>query len=164
VSCIVRSRLWQKGCPMCVAARPRTREALQGRLEMSSSCKTEKVVSTLCCNCHRHLATPDNFCRWCGFQQTELLPASARNFEGKTSETTVLGRNEQVVSRSISKLPMERLTQSVALTTGSLRLNRWGALVIAVLIAIPMWLLIILLSPFDAYLSARNAWVQMDIR
>jgi len=76
----------------------------------------------------------------------------------------VLGRNEQVVSRSISKLPMERLTQSVALTTGSLRLNRWGALVIAVLIAIPMWLLIILLSPFDAYLSARNAWVQMDIR
>ena len=129
---------------------------------MSASCKTEKVAGTLCCNCNRHLSVPDNVCRWCGFQQTELLPAFAR--EARSSETTVLGRNDEVVSRSISKLPMEKLTQSVALTTGSLRLNRWGALVIAVLIAIPMWLLIILLSPFDAYLSAKNAWVQMDIR
>ena len=39
-----------------------------------------------------------------------------------------------------------------------------AALVIAVLVAIPMWLLIILLSPFDAFISARAAWSQMNIR
>jgi hypothetical protein len=131
---------------------------------MSASCKTERIAGTLCCSCNRQLAVADNFCRWCGSQQTELLPASVRNPEFRTTQTTVLGRSEEVVSRSISKLPMEKLTQSVAITTGPLRLNRCGALVIAVLIAIPMWLLLILLSPFDAYLSARNAWAQMDIR
>jgi hypothetical protein len=47
--------------------------------------------------------------------------------------------------------------------TGPLRLNRFGVLMIAVLIAIPMWLLIILLSPLDAYAAAKAASSQMSM-
>jgi hypothetical protein len=66
--------------------------------------------------------------------------------------------------RSLSSLPLEALTQAVTIKTGSLCMNRVVALAVAVLVAIPMWLLIILLSPFDAYLSAKTAWSRMDIR
>ena len=125
------------------------------------SSKTEKVAGR-CRNCDRHSPAPDNFCRWCGFNRSEGLPSAPQIVEWQNSRTTVLNYSEG--ARSVSQLPLDTLTQSVAATTGSLRLNRYGALVIAVLIAIPMWLLIVLLSPFDAYLSAKGAWSQMNVR
>lgn len=126
---------------------------------MTSSSQTEKVAGR-CRNCHRHSAAPDNFCRWCGINRTE---ASVSGPIWQTNNTTVLPPVEEA-PQSVTRLPLDTLTQSVATKTGSLRLNRWGALVIAVLVAIPMWLLIVLLSPFDAYVSAKAAWNQMNVR
>jgi hypothetical protein len=126
---------------------------------MVFSSQTERIAGR-CRNCKRHSPAPDNFCRWCGFQQSEGPLAAAE--EGLANTTTVLEHTEELPR--FSGKPLHALTKSVAVKTGSLRLNRCGALVIAVLIAIPMWLLIILLSPFDAYVSAKTAWSQMDIR
>jgi hypothetical protein len=128
---------------------------------MTSSSQTETVVSNRCRNCNRYSVAPHNFCRWCGFQSESNL-AAAESAELHPNSTTVLGRREEV-SGSLSRLPLNALTQSLLVKTGSLRLNRCSALLLAVLIAIPMWLLIILLSPFDAYVSAKTAWSQMDI-
>jgi hypothetical protein len=128
---------------------------------MTSCCQAKEIVSSRCRNCNRESAA-ENFCRWCGVYQGEgtyTLPVSA---ERETNRTTVLGRPE--MPRSISGTPLNALTQKIAVKTGSIRMNRCTALVIAVLVAIPMWLLIVLLSPFDAYVSAKAAFSQMDIR
>lgn len=124
--------------------------------------QTELVGGERCRTCNRESAARDNFCRWCGAQQGDD-PVAAAGAEWLAQKTTVLTQNEGT-PRSLSSLPLNALTQAVAMKTGSLRLNRVAALAVAVLVAIPMWLLIILLSPFDAYLSARTAWSQMDIR
>ena len=142
---------------------------------MMSSSQTEKVAGR-CPNCDRHAAAPDNFCRWCGTHRREAALSTTdpvwqtgsttvlgQNVEMRSSKTTGLGRAEEP-SQSLSRLSLETLSQSVAMKTGSLRLNRYGALLVAMLIAIPMWLLIVLLSPFDAYLSAKAAWSQMNVR
>jgi len=155
--------VWLTDCPMCGAAgwRQRNGRLLRGR-KMTSSSQTEEIASNRCHNCNRHSAAPENFCRWCGFHQREG-PVAAGSADWRKHTTTILAHNEEV-PRSLSSLPLNTLAQSVAVKTGSLRLNRYAALVIAVLIAIPMWLLIILLSPFDAYVSAKAAWSQMEIR
>ena len=124
--------------------------------------QTELVGGERCRTCNRESTARDNFCRWCGAQQSDdQLAGAGAGWLGQ--KTTILTQNEGT-PRSLSSMPLDSLTQAVTVKTGSLRLNRVVALAIAVLVAIPMWLLIILLSPFDAYLSARNAWVQMDIR
>lgn len=128
---------------------------------MTSLSQTERVAGR-CENCYRHSAAPDNFCRWCGFLQSGARLADPAPV-WQSSQTTVLAYHEDA-HQSLSRLPLDTLSQSVAVKTGALKLNRYGALGIAVLIAIPMWLLIVLLSPFDAYLSAKAAWSQMNIR
>jgi hypothetical protein len=130
---------------------------------MISSCETEKVVIKQCHTCQRRLSVPDTFCRWCGVHQGECPVAQASAEDWRRRKTKVL-RNEEEIAQSLSSLPLNTLAQNVAVKTGSLRLNRFGVLVIGVLIAIPMWLLIILLSPFDAYTSAKAASIHMSIR
>jgi len=164
-ACVILMESWQTDCLVCGAARmaaPETTEFEKGR-KMTSSNQTEKVASNRCSNCNRYSFEPDKFCRWCGFQQNQGPSAAAERADWLTNRTTVLGHHEEA-PRSLSGRPLDALTQSVAVKTGSLRLNRCGALVIAALIAIPMWLLIILLSPFDAYVSVKAAWSQMNIR
>lgn len=129
---------------------------------MTSWCQIERIGSKRCHNCNRESASPDNFCRWCGFHQSEGSLVAPKSAQWQTSRTTVL-EHEEEIPRSVSRQPLDALTQSAGEKTGSLRLNRYGALVIAVLVAIPMWLLIILLSPFDAYLAARAKSIVEEI-
>ena len=129
---------------------------------MTSMNKTE-TVALRCRNCFRVEMAPDRFCRWCGFPRREAslaLEISSVRLRG----TTMILEHEENTFESISRLPLNTLAQSVAEKTGSLRLSRCGALLIAVLTAIPMWLLIILLSPFDAYVRAKATWDQIVIR
>ncbi len=120
----------------------------------------ENIAGNQCRNCNRYAAAAENFCRWCGAQQTETATTGG---VGWRHQTTILGNNEET-PRPVSNRPLSALMKNVGSKTESLRFNRCGALVVAVLIAIPMWLLIILLSPFDAYVSAKTAYSQMDIR
>jgi hypothetical protein len=77
--------------------------------------------------------------------------------------TTVLTDNG-MTPQSLSTLVIDTMQQSMAVKTGSLRLNRFGRLVIAMIIGIPMWLLIVLLSPLHAYMAAKAASSQMSIQ
>ena len=77
-------------------------------------------------------------------------------------QTTLL-RNDTEISQSLSRVVVDTLKLSAAVTTGPLHLNRFGVLAVAVLISIPMWLLIILLSPLHAFVAAKAASAQMSI-
>ena len=131
---------------------------------MSATAQKQKVVIKRCGNCERLLQMPDNFCRWCGAHQSEGPVTTASIAEWCSHETSPLLADEAVY-QSLVSLPLDAPTQdAAATTTGSLRLNRFGILVLAVVIAIPMWLLIILLSPFYAYTSAKAASSQMNVQ
>lgn len=77
-------------------------------------------------------------------------------------KTTVL-RKDQKLAQSITGVVINTLKLNVAVT-GPLRLNRFGVLAIAMLISIPMWLLIVLLSPLQAFIAAKAASSQMSIQ
>ncbi|HET9530385.1 MAG TPA: hypothetical protein VFQ92_08545 [Blastocatellia bacterium] len=130
---------------------------------MTSLHQTVTVAFKQCRNCDGHLLAPDNFCRWCGVRQTRP-PDTAANSASECEHKTRHMQDDAKVELPFSSLSLDTLAQKVTAKTGSLRLNRLGVLVIAVLVAIPMWLLIILLSPLDAYASARAVSNQMGIQ
>jgi hypothetical protein len=115
---------------------------------MTSLQQTEELEQ--CRNCSNWTSAGDRFCRKCGIQR----------FVCGMQETTPLRVDEQ----SVSSRSLNRLQHHVVQTTGSLHLNRIGGIVVAVLISIPMWLLIVLLSPIEAYSSARAASSQLTMQ
>jgi hypothetical protein len=48
------------------------------------------------------------------------------------------------------------VTKELSEKTSSLRANRLAMLLISMLVAAPLWLMIVLLSPLDAYVAAKN--------
>ncbi len=125
---------------------------------MIAARQLEKVVIKDCRKCNGQLSVPGSFCRWCGIHQGDdedtLIPVNNTGWHDQ--KTTPVLMNEQM-RQSLSSIPLNLLAENAAAKAGSLRLNRFGVLTVAVLIAIPMWLLIILLSPLDAYASAKAA-------
>jgi len=102
---------------------------------------------------------------------TVALSMLSEGAAGRSIETTVLrddsaraNSEEPLISHSLSRVVLDTLKQNVAMKTGSLRLNQFGVLAIAVLISIPMWLMIILLSPLHAFIAAKAASSQMSIQ
>jgi hypothetical protein len=130
---------------------------------MTSLHHTVTVAFKQCRNCDGHLLEPDNFCRWCGVRQTRA-PVTTTNSASECEHSTTRLQDDARVELPFSSTSLDTLAQKVTAKTGSLRLNRFGVLVIAVLVAIPMWLLIILLSPLDAYASARAVSNQIGIQ
>lgn len=128
---------------------------------MISSWQTERLVTNQCPNCKRQSGAPAKFCRWCGTRC--VRDSAAADTDPHNCSTTLLADQGERLD-SFSSRSLNTVRQNVALRTAPLRLNRFGVLMIAALIAIPMWLLIILLSPVDAYMAAKDASSQMSIR
>ena len=135
-----------------------------------------------CHSCLSGLQTSDNFCRSCGISQVTDAVTPDTDEGWRHCETTVLKiEDESEIDESLSSSlddtliqtetyeslssPLVKtLTQNIATRTSSLRSNRFGASIVAVLIAIPIWLLIILLSPVDAYTAIRAIASQMNCK
>ncbi len=113
-----------------------------------------------CGTCGSGLLEPDRFCRRCGVHQ----PAHHRDqdtvaefSESSTYKTSALLTGARVeVYRRVSA-PLVNLVVSGALAGHSIH-NESPVLtrVILALISIPVWLIIVLLSPLDAYAAVRN--------
>ena len=129
---------------------------------MISLSQTERMASKFCRQCNGRLATPGNFCRWCGVHLTKA-PVTAVSKTDWHEQTTLLMSNDGQEYSSLATLSLTALTQTVVVKTRSLRMNQFGVFVVVVLTAIPMWMIIILLSPFDAYRSAKTAAGQIDM-
>ena len=130
---------------------------------MSSSFQAKTVAIRHCSSCDRESTAQDNFCRWCGTSQGDGPGAMEPEIDDSNNQTTLLGKGE-CFYESLAGPSLESLTRVVKAKTGPLHLNRFGMLVLSVLIAVPMWLLIVLLSPIDAFLSARAASSQIGSR
>ncbi len=146
---------------------------------------TQRLIETAakrCHNCLSELQTSDNFCRSCGISQTTGAVTPETDESWRHCETTVLNNDDEIeiseslssslddtliqteTYQSVSSPLVKTLTQNVATRTSSLHSNRFGVSIVAVLIAIPIWLLIILLSPIDAYTAIRAVANQMNCK
>ena len=96
----------------------------------------------LCEACHHEARTLDKFCRRCGAKLVDLLIGEP----GSPASQPI---------KSISGALVAAVATGVSNNTGQIQ-SLLARRVISALISIPIWLIIILLSPLEAYISARS--------
>jgi hypothetical protein len=116
------------------------------------SAQLEKTIAlTNCRSCKAPLKASDNFCRRCGTNQTTCELAGESWNPWSVSVVREALQTTPLTNESLAR----RLTGTVARRTAPFASSRLGACVVAALITLPIWLLIVLLSPLDALATAR---------
>jgi hypothetical protein len=125
------------------------------------------VAIKACVACASGLLERDNFCRRCGTRQphyeslalnrvvqipTESLECGAQFCE--TMKVANKGRGE--VYRRISGPFVDAVVTGALSTPATENQNPFVKRAILALITIPIWLIIVLLSPLDAYAAVKN--------
>lgn len=108
-----------------------------------------------CNTCSRELREGDRFCRRCGANQNGRLraePPEAAEAESKY-RTSCLPETDDC--RRFSGSLMKSLVGNISVRAARIN-NRFAKLVISMLAVAPIWLVIVLLAPFDAYFAARS--------
>ena len=113
----------------------------------------------LCPSCAARVLQCDNYCRGCGIRQRAR--AAVESVHWSESKTERVGCTN-ATGLTISSRLVEAITQSLAVRTKPLRWSPSGLLVITGLVLVPIWLLLVLLSPVEAYVAARSASCQMN--
>jgi hypothetical protein len=126
---------------------------------------TETIGLNQCRVCGAEQINFDKFCRRCGAKQSSPIDQSTNLASGITAgciNNTTSGFETRTFHvnltkrRSCSDQLVSIVTQELSERTSSIRANRWIMHLISVLVTAPLWLMIILLSPLDAYLAAKN--------
>ena len=111
---------------------------------MVSTRLIEPLAAKQCHSCFAELPACDRYCRQCGVHQTVL-------------------RDEDATVQLLSGALINSMTQSISAKTAQVLTNHFGARLVAAIAVLPIWLLIILLSPLDAYFAARVATSRIDV-
>jgi len=117
---------------------------------------TETVSLRQCHACSGELHDRDKFCRRCGIRQVNSYVTSAGLACIPECETRPLGADEKVYqsfSGQLIQIVAQSMSPRVARQSGSRGLRR----LVCTLITIPIWMLIVMLSPLDAYTAAKAA-------
>ncbi len=109
-----------------------------------------------CRVCNAEQRAHDQFCRQCGVRQRPAI-ASAGNTDWSACATVPLPAATRCDSFSgaLINLVAVGVSARAALFSSSLAGNRWASRLASALVAVPLWLMIVLLSPLDAYIAAR---------
>ncbi|HWQ35238.1 MAG TPA: hypothetical protein VNQ79_20500 [Blastocatellia bacterium] len=110
-----------------------------------------------CHRCRAELLERDRFCRQCGVSQ-RLCAAPVMVMTGGADCSEFVIRQlpgSALRSGSFSGALVKLVTGSLSEGTSSLRASRWTMRLVGALIIVPLWLMIALLSPLDAYLAAK---------
>jgi|SRR6266545_5794646 len=108
-----------------------------------------------CNDCSRGLREGDRFCRRCGADQNGSPAGGVGRGRRLASSYRTSRLSEADDCRRFSGSLMKSLVGSVSVRASRIN-NRFAKLVISMLAAAPLWLLIVLLAPFDAYVAARS--------
>jgi len=118
--------------------------------------KTEAVKQ--CHRCGALLPGGHNFCRSCGIAQLDRAETAAAE---RAIDASIAPRSLET-SQLLSEILVRSLTRSLSIRTAPFRSNRLGTSIVAALTIIPIWLLIVFLSPLDAYTAARAASSELN--
>ena len=108
----------------------------------------------VCHACVAELLERDKFCRRCGISQGVPTSIFAGVTGGPGGESRSLPENG-TLCRSYSSRLVNDVSQDLSARTSSLCANRIAMRLVSMLIAVPLWLMIVLLSPLDAYVAAK---------
>ena len=120
------------------------------------------VAVKACTSCGGGLLEYDKFCRWCGARQLDLLASHKLNSApsmnltpGERSPYTTSALDQQ--AGLLNRVSGPLVSAVIASLAGSPDAqSQFVKRAILALISIPIWLIIILLSPLDAYAAAKN--------
>ena len=124
------------------------------------------VTVKACAWCSGGLLEYDRFCRWCGGRQPNLVSTSSRLREAQTVTTSgslppyttsALEREDaqEAIYRRVSGPLVSAIVAGVS-TQSPQMCSRLVKKAVFALISIPIWMIIVLLSPFDAYAAAKS--------
>ena len=134
--------------------------------DMNDNTQTVTIKLKRCSGCSAQLNAFYKFCRVCGTKQgfSELATKQIEDISNWPSDASVCGPNssqEATGYRSISNSILNSLvTQDLAPATSRIK-SRIAKRTVAAVIAVPLWLLIILLSPLDALEASRQVTRQL---
>jgi hypothetical protein len=121
------------------------------------------VAVKACCVCSGQLLESDRFCRWCGEVQADGAsgalyaanqPASHQLAVARYTTSLLVEKKSNLYHRVSGPL-VNAVVKGVA--SGELGdQSRWARRAMLALISLPIWLMIVLLSPLDAYAAAKN--------
>jgi ribosomal protein L40E len=136
--------------------------------------QAETTGLTLCRACGAEQLVRDKFCRRCGVNQNragdQVVSVSPGVFQSVSPSISydVMASGDRsgcdtgalsgsgTLRRSYSGPLVGIVSQKLSEETSSFRANRWVMLLISMMVAVPVWLMIVLLSPLDAYVAAKD--------
>ena len=128
------------------------------RMEM-----TETIGLKLCCACNAELRDRDKFCRRCGVNQMNCYATSTDLAHMLSSETKPLQDCSENYTTYSGRL-IRVVAESMSSRTSPQNAGGWLKGVICTLITVPIWMLIVMLSPLDAFAAAKAAAGYVDYR
>jgi ribosomal protein L40E len=108
-----------------------------------------------CHACGAKLLERDKFCRRCGISQGVPTSTLTGVTDGTGGEPRSLP-DSGTLCRSYSSRLVKVVSQDLSARTSPLRANRMAMRLVSMLIAVPLWLMIVLLAPLDAYVAAKT--------
>jgi hypothetical protein len=136
---------------------------------MAGQQQAETVPVKACSACRGGLLEADQFCRWCGEAQMSRTGAaygetgtvvvvqspSLDPVRYQTSALDSADASRNLYHRVSGPLLSAVVAGASRSATGELR-SAFLRRAILALISVPIWMIIVLLSPLDAYVAARN--------
>ena len=128
---------------------------------MKINTQTNEIVATKQCpTCAGELLARDRFCRHCGVNQNDDCVTAALTLQLSGYETKPLSENKATY-QSLSGTLINIVAQGISAKSLSYCASRGLRRLIAVIATIPIWLLIVLLAPVEAYSAARTITKQL---
>lgn len=124
--------------------------------ELEQEARTVAVKACVACN--SGLLERDKFCRWCGARQPgQELIAAAPTRSSDLGATVAVGPDSRSdVLRRISGPLVSAVVTGALAAPSTENQSAFIKQIILALISIPIWLIIVLLSPLDAYAAVKN--------
>lgn len=116
----------------------------------------ETIGLRQCCACTAELRDQDKFCRRCGVSQINRYATSTDLAQMLNSETKPLQDCSESYTTYSGRL-IRVVAESMSARTSAQNTQGWSKQLICTLITIPIWMLIVMLSPLDAYAAAKAA-------
>lgn len=120
----------------------------------------ETVAIKQCPICSGELLARDRFCRHCGVNQNDSCVTAALTSDLSGYETKPLSENKATY-QSLSGTLINIMAQGISAKSLSYCASRGLRRLVAVIATIPIWLLIVLLAPVEAYAAARTITKQL---